>query len=529
MGLTAVFPAAYAASLGWQAVAQSSVETIAIDKSRIAPGWGGTTAWSRVDLGRPVLDPAGAYNAIEAQNLYDCTTGRFTTLRRAYYNGQTLVREEAVVRKRSNAVAAGSIDERLLNEACNVQQAAGVAGVTPVVETRQVASGVAADLAPNLTHDPAKPMRADMSSLSEGATGAAGAMGATGRFMTVADAAPADRTKMIQLPSIDKKAAASAPPAPTAPAARPATPVPYSAAPPAAPAAARPPVPAYTPPPPAYAAPAPKSVAPKPVSRAVEEAAAYENKRTRELILATSGPKKTAKKKESNPAHDMHVHWGYDGEGAPANWGNLKPEYATCANGKRQSPIDIRGGIKVDLAPIRFAYKPTKFTVVDNGHTVQVNVGAGSTIHVLGKRYELAQFHFHKPSEERINGRPFDMVIHFVHKDYDDNLAVIAVLLETGVENPQIQTLWNNMPLEPNQEVSALDVLETAKLIPQDTAHWTYMGSLTTPPCTENVLWMVLKQPMQVSPEQIGIFARLYKNNARPIQPTSGRLVKESR
>jgi carbonic anhydrase len=528
MGLAAVLPAAHAASqglqpLGWQAVAQSSVETIFIDKSRIAQGWGGTTAWSRVDLGRPVPDPAGAYNAIEAQNLYDCTTGRFTTLRRAYYNGQTLVREEAVVRKRSNAVTAGSIDERLLNEACSAPQVAGVAGAAPVVESRQVSSGVVPDLVTGLATAAAKPMHADVSSLSESATG---------RFMTVADAAPADRTKMIQLPSIDKKAAASAPPASSAPsapsAARPATPAPYSAA-PAAPAAARPPVPAYTPPPPAYTAPAPKSVAPKPVSRAVEEAAAYENKRTRELILATSGPKKAAKKKETNPAQEMHVHWGYDGEGAPANWGNLKPEYATCASGKRQSPIDIRGGIKVDLAPIRFAYKPTKFTVVDNGHTVQVNVGAGSTIHVLGKRYELVQFHFHKPSEERINGRPFDMVIHFVHKDYDDNLAVIAVLLETGAENPQIQTLWNNMPLEPHQEVLALDVLEPAKLIPQDTAHWTYMGSLTTPPCTENVLWMVIKQPMQVSPEQIAIFARLYKNNARPIQPTSGRLIKESR
>lgn len=492
--LLAGLPLVHAAPpTAWQIIAEGSMETIAIDKSRIAKGWGGTTAWSRITLGRVVADPAGAYNTIEAQNLYDCTSGRYTTLRRTYYHGDTLVREEAVVRKRSNAVLAGSIDERLLNEACRQQQ---IAEAQPAAD------------------ESAKPMHADMSSLSGGAGG---------RVMTVADAASGDRTKVIQLPSIDKKAAEAA----TAAASKPAAPAPAATpAPAAAAAATRAPIPAYTPPPPAYTPPRP--VAPRPAPRA-EEAAAYENKRTRELILATSGPKRAAKKKEANPAQEMAVHWGYDGAGAPANWGSLKPEYATCANGKRQSPIDIRGGIKVDLAPIKFVYKPTKFSVIDNGHTVQVNVGAGNTIHVMGKRYELVQFHFHKPSEERINGRPFDMVIHFVHKDYDDNLAVIAVLLETGAENPQIQTVWNNLPLEPYQELAASDVLEPIKLMPYDIAHWTYMGSLTTPPCTENVLWMVLKQPLQVSAEQIAIFARLYKNNARPVQPTSGRLIKESR
>jgi carbonic anhydrase len=250
------------------------------------------------------------------------------------------------------------------------------------------------------------------------------------------------------------------------------------------------------------------------------------------MLLATSGPRKGSPKKkaeESNPAHDMHVHWGYDGLGAPDKWAKLKSEYATCDSGKRQSPIDIREGIKVDLEGIKFDYKPTKFRIVDNGHTVQVNVGDGSTIQVMGKRYELVQFHFHKPSEERINGRPFDMVIHFVHKDYDGNLAVIAVLLERGNENSQIQTLWNNMPLEANQELGPNDVLETIKLFPENRTYWTYMGSLTTPPCTENVLWMVMKQPVQLSPEQVAIFARLYKNNARPVQPSNGRLVKESR
>ena len=147
----------------------------------------------------------------------------------------------------------------------------------------------------------------------------------------------------------------------------------------------------------------------------------------------------------------------------------------------------------------------------------------------MGQRFELAQFHFHKPSEERVNGRPFPMVIHFVHKDWDDNLAVIAVLLDEGSEHPVLQTVWNHMPLEAGAEVVAAESLDIVRLFPDNRAYWTYMGSLTTPPCSENVLWMVMKTPVTVSPEQIGTFSRLYKKNARPIQPSNGRLIKESR
>jgi carbonic anhydrase len=492
--LLAAAPVLHAAN--WQPVVSGKTETIEIDKSRIARVFGGTTAWSRISLGQSVPDMSGAYNAIEAQNLYDCEAGYFTTLRRVYFNDSTLVREETVSRKRANRAQVGSIDERLLNEACRLRT---------VGEAKKVAEEAAQAMQETQGGERPTAMHADMRAL---------AGDAAARAMTVADAPPpSDRPKMIRLPPIDKAAAEAAAAGVSKPASAPAA------------AASRAAVP-----------PAPKIAEPRPVPRAVEQAASAENRRTRELILATSGPKRAstkpaAKKDENhdNPAHQMHSHWGYDGAGAPANWGKLKPEYATCETGKRQSPIDIREGIKVDLEGVKFDYKPTKFRIVDNGHTVQVNVGAGSTINVMGKRYELVQFHFHKPSEERINGRPFDMVIHFVHKDYDDNLAVIAVLLETGAENPQIQTVWNNMPLEPNQELVSADVLDLTRLMPENRAYWTYMGSLTTPPCTENVLWMVMKQPQQISPEQIAIFARLYKNNARPVQPVNNRLVKESR
>lgn len=224
-----------------------------------------------------------------------------------------------------------------------------------------------------------------------------------------------------------------------------------------------------------------------------------------------------------------HIHWSYEGEGAPANWGKLRSDYASCDNGSRQSPIDIRDGIKVDLAPIQFAYRPSQFRVVDNGHTVQVAVG-GSSITVLGKTYELLQFHFHRPSEERVNGKPFEMVAHLVHKAEDGKLAVVAILLDKGKENPVVQAIWNNLPLEKNDEVTPPgQAIDVNQLLPENRAYYTYMGSLTTPPCSEGVLWLVLKQPQQISPEQLFIFSRLYNNNARPIQPGNSRLIKESR
>jgi carbonic anhydrase len=234
--------------------------------------------------------------------------------------------------------------------------------------------------------------------------------------------------------------------------------------------------------------------------------------------------------KEAHGATSGHAgaHWGYGAEGSPAAWGALKPEYLMCGIGTRQSPIDIRAGIRVDLAPIEFDYRPSGFNVIDNGHTVQANIGYGNAITVNGHRYDLVQFHFHRPSEERVNGRAFDMVIHMVHKDVEGHLAVVAVLLEQGGAHPIIQQVWNSLPLEKNQEMTAPAPTDPAALLPSDRRYYTYMGSLTTPPCTEGVLWLVLKQPVQVSPEQLGIFARLYPMNARPVQPLAGRMIKES-
>ncbi|MBW8844885.1 MAG: carbonic anhydrase family protein [Burkholderiales bacterium] len=255
---------------------------------------------------------------------------------------------------------------------------------------------------------------------------------------------------------------------------------------------------------------------------------------------ATATAKSTAKpaakpappaKAEAHKGEAKAAHWGYAGDLSPEHWAELAPDNKLCAVGTRQSPIDIREGIAVELEKISFDYRASNFSVLDNGHTVQVNVAPGNGLTVMGRRYELVQFHFHRPSEERVNGKQFDMVAHLVHKDEQGRLAVVAVLLERGPDNkpqPLVQAVWANLPLEKGEALPAQVQIDLNQLLPADRGYFTYMGSLTTPPCTEGVLWMVMRQPVALTAQQLGIFARLYPMNARPLQAGSGRLIKES-
>jgi carbonic anhydrase len=241
--------------------------------------------------------------------------------------------------------------------------------------------------------------------------------------------------------------------------------------------------------------------------------------------------RKTAVAKAAAAAIDGHgegAHWAYAGSGGPQAWSNLKPEFSLCSSGQRQSPIDIRGGLAVDLEPVRFDYQASRFAVVDNGHTVQVNLAQGNAIEVGGKRYELLQFHFHRPSEERIDGRQFEMSLHLVHKNDQGQLAVVGLLFDKGAPQPVLQQVWNNLPLEKNDENQASAPIELNDLLPSDRRYFTYMGSLTTPPCSEGVKWIVMRQPITLTKEQIDIFARMYPMNARPIQAVAGRRIMQS-
>jgi carbonic anhydrase len=225
------------------------------------------------------------------------------------------------------------------------------------------------------------------------------------------------------------------------------------------------------------------------------------------------------------------VHWTYDGETGPQAWANLKPEFNVCAIGKRQSPINIEDSATLQgpAEPIVFNYSPSNGIVVNNGHTIQVDLSGDNSITVRGTNYKLVQFHFHHPSEERVNYKGFAMVAHLVHKSAEGQLAVVAVLLEPGAVNPLINKVWTYMPLDSGDKVRMpTSLVEMNELLPTDQRYYQFMGSLTTPPCSEGVLWLVLKQPMTVSREQLRLFSQLFPNNARPVQSANSRTIRNA-
>ena len=225
------------------------------------------------------------------------------------------------------------------------------------------------------------------------------------------------------------------------------------------------------------------------------------------------------------------LHWAYDGENGPQAWGRLKPDFYICAIGKCQSPINIDDSVTLrgPAEPIQFDYAPSNGTVVNNGHTIQVDLVGDNSITVRGSSYKLLQFHFHHPSEERVNERSFAMVAHLVHRNPEGQLAVVAVLLEPGTANGMINKVWTYMPLDAGDRVRMpAGMAEMAELLPKDQRYYQFIGSLTTPPCTEGVLWLVLKQPVTISREQLRMFRQLFPNNARPLQALNGRAVRDA-
>ncbi len=222
------------------------------------------------------------------------------------------------------------------------------------------------------------------------------------------------------------------------------------------------------------------------------------------------------------------AHWGYGDETGPAHWGDMKHEFSTCKSGKHQSPINIHSAHAANLPAISFSYKATPLDVVNNGHTIQVNYAPGSHITVAGKQYELLQFHFHSPSEHEIDGKPADMVAHLVHKAADGQLAVVAVLMKKGAANPLIEKIWKHMPTHKGEYSKAAIKINVSDLLPTERAYYHYSGSLTTPPCSEGVNWMVLKNKVDVSPAQVAGFTNIFHKSTRPVQPLNGRQIELS-
>ncbi|MDO8607383.1 MAG: carbonic anhydrase family protein [Phaeospirillum sp.] len=217
------------------------------------------------------------------------------------------------------------------------------------------------------------------------------------------------------------------------------------------------------------------------------------------------------------------AHWAYEGHGGPAEWGSLSPEYAACSMGKEQSPIDLSKPIAAIMGDPVPAWRPLPLKVLNNGHTIQVDCAGGGAMALDGKSYELLQFHFHHPSEHTVDGAAFDMECHFVHKAADGGLAVLGVMIAKGAANPALEAIWQVMPAKGGEAVAASGMLDPTMLLPKDVVTFRYAGSLTTPPCTEVVQWVVYRQAITASAEQLARFAKLFSNNARPVLPLNRR------
>ena len=219
-------------------------------------------------------------------------------------------------------------------------------------------------------------------------------------------------------------------------------------------------------------------------------------------------------------------HWSYEGAESPEHWGELSTDFKACKLGMEQTPIDLDGGIKAQFdQPLSLSYKAVGGKILNNGHTIQVNVDKGCSCSVGGVSYDLLQFHFHHPSEHLVSGKPFPMELHLVHKAENGSLAVVGVFMTEGAKNELLAPVFDGMPMTAAGEKSLTAGLDPSGLLPESRGYYRYMGSLTTPPCSEGLTWTVFKTTIEASAEQMGKFAALFSNNARPVQNRNHRFL----
>lgn len=219
------------------------------------------------------------------------------------------------------------------------------------------------------------------------------------------------------------------------------------------------------------------------------------------------------------------AHWGYEGAIGPDHWGDVDAASKVCSAGSQQSPIDIVGSIKAQLPPLHFGWRKKADAIVNNGHTIQLNIEPGSTLKVGKDDYALVQFHFHRPSEHTIAGKSYPMEVHFVHRNAAGGQAVVGVLMTAGKTNASFGKIVATMPAHEGPAVKADAAIDPTKLLPAALGYYRYAGSLTTPPCSEVVNWFLLREPIQVAQADIDAFAKLYPMNARPVQKDNRRFV----
>lgn len=529
----------------WQVVLSDAGRKIEIDRASIFNSDHGTkVSWGRVVLGDEEAGKAG-YRTVKALNRYDCRNSSFFTIKRVYLDtAERVLREESVADQTPVVVAKNSVDERMWREVCKPPGLADLAKIADSA-SESAAAAVAGNKAvpmmpapaPQSAKTPAAPPKVEPPPKKPAPTA----------HEPKSEAAP-PATKPTPAEALIKEreaAAASRLPTPAAmpiPSIRPnlAGLVEKNMADPAKGEIAHPPpkasaetamaeqakaaekaAPATEPAQAAKAAPRPRPAA---TTRATTS---RERSRARSTPPAARAKAPAAQKPVAQMTDEG---WSYGGDTGPDRWGSLRPEWKLCSDGKRQSPINLQNGVAVDLEPVKFDYRPTRFRITDTGKMLRVNVDVGMSVEVRGKRYELEYVTLHRPSQERVGGGASDMVVHFHHRSADGELANVGVLMERGEQdNPMLQVLLNNLPLEKGSTYMPDLTIDLAAFMPTRPEHYLYLGSLTTPPCTEGVLWVVMKQSGELSQNQLDIFNRLYPRNSRPIQPTNGRLVLESR
>ncbi|MBW4647461.1 MAG: carbonic anhydrase [Kastovskya adunca ATA6-11-RM4] len=256
-------------------------------------------------------------------------------------------------------------------------------------------------------------------------------------------------------------------------------------------------------------------------------------RRTMLKLLATSGAGTVlglgATSLRSAIAQEGGIEWGYIGAEGPENWSSLSSTYSACRAGLQQSPINLQGAIEAELPDVEISYNSVPLKIINNGQTIQVNTVPGNRLIINGEEYELLQFHFHHPSEHTVEGEAYPMEAHFVHQNRKGELAVLGVLLKEGAENQALMPVWAAIPQQksPEKSISGTQI-DLAQMLPVERDSFRYFGSLTTPPCSEIVRWIVLEQPVEVSTAQIEKFSKLFPLNARPIQPLNRRYLLRS-
>lgn len=224
--------------------------------------------------------------------------------------------------------------------------------------------------------------------------------------------------------------------------------------------------------------------------------------------------------------------WSYSGATGPEHWARLDSAWASCGADIPQSPIDVRDGIPVSLAELDFDLPPAELVIRDDGRAIHAVVGAGPAIGALGRRFSLREIRFHQPAEFRVDGRAYDLSAHLLHYDDYGRIAIVVVLFEVGDDstprNPVLQAVLADLPLSPDMAMPVSRRIDLDALLPEERGYYNFVGTLSVPPCTPGVVWMVLREPVRIPPSQVAIFARLHPGNVRPLQPLAGRLIKQS-